>query len=102
MMKKEKVNILLQLFQNEIQQHIFMQDQIIISLPVMDYNYSSMVEQCKKLVYDIYDIQSCIITSRRSEWNSICRKRRLRRPSRLRSCSLAWFSNQLRFRVCVP
>jgi hypothetical protein len=45
------------LFKHEIQQEIYLENQIIISLPVMDYTYTNIVEQSKKLVYDIYDIQ---------------------------------------------
>lgn len=53
----EKMNILSQLFENDIQQKIYLSTQIILSLPVMSYQYNEMIEQCKKLVYDIYDIQ---------------------------------------------
>jgi hypothetical protein len=53
----KKMSVLECLFKNDIQQHIYLQSQVIISLPVMDFNYSNIVEQSKKLIYDIYDIQ---------------------------------------------
>ena len=53
----KKLSILQNMFKNDIQQQIYLQNQIIISLPVIDYSYSNIVEQSKKLIYDIYDIQ---------------------------------------------
>ena len=53
----KKMDIFHYLFSNDIQQNIYLQDQVIISLPVIDYSYSNIVEQSKKLIYDIYDIQ---------------------------------------------
>tara|TARA_B100000886_G_scaffold340367_1_gene309487 strand:+ start:4900 stop:5928 length:1029 start_codon:yes stop_codon:yes gene_type:complete len=53
----QKMNIFMNLFKHEIQQEIYLENQVVISLPVMDYKYTNIIEQCKKLVYDIYDIQ---------------------------------------------
>jgi len=53
----QKLNIFKSLFQYDIQQEIYLENQIILSLPVIDCEYSKIVEQSNKLIYDIYDIQ---------------------------------------------
>lgn len=53
----QKLGIFKSLFQYDVQQEIYLENQIILSLPVMECEYSKIVEQSKKLIYDIYDIQ---------------------------------------------
>lgn len=56
---KEKMNIFINLFSNEIKQNIYLQKQVIISLGVMDYSYENIRDKSNQLIYDVYDIQCC-------------------------------------------